>query len=106
MNIVVNGGTNKAIFVVQSTVDNFNDRGSDVYVCALDAEKAFDHVNHYFLVYCMLLKGIPINVINLLIAWYSHIELTVSWQGNLSKAFNVKSGILHGSLISPNYLIL
>ena len=40
-------------------------------------------------------------MINLLIVWYSHIELTVSWQGKLSKAFNAKSGILQGSLISP-----
>ena len=75
---------NKAILAVQFTVDYFNDRSSDVYVSALDAEKAFDHVNHYFLFYFMLLKGIPINVVNLLIALYSHIELTVSWQGNLS----------------------
>ena len=43
----MNGGTNKAIFAVHSTVDNFNDRGSDVYVCALDAKKAFDRVNFY-----------------------------------------------------------
>ena len=84
---------------MQSIVDYFNDRGSDVHVCALDAEKAFDCVNHYFLVYCMLLKGIPINVVNLLIARYSHIEPTVSWQGKLSKAFNMKSGILQSSLI-------
>ena len=62
---VANDDTNKATFAVQSTVDY--DRGLDIYVCALDSEKAFDHVNNYFLFYCMLLKGIPINVVHLLI---------------------------------------
>ena len=90
---VANGGTKKAIFAEHSTVDYFYDRGSDVYVYIFDAEKAFDHVNYYFLFFCMLLKGVPINIVNLLIAWYSHIELTVLWQGKLSKAFNAKSGI-------------
>jgi Reverse transcriptase (RNA-dependent DNA polymerase) len=98
---VSDGGTNKAIFAVESTVKYFNEKGSDVYVCSLDAEKAFDRVNQYFLFCCLLLRGIPINVLNVLISWYLHIELNVKWQNSLSKPFVVKSGVLQGSLISP-----
>ena len=36
----------------------------------------------------------------MLIAHCSHIELTISWQGKLSKAFNGKFCILQGSLFS------
>ena len=57
---------------MQFTVDYFNDRDLDVYVCALDAEKAYDRAKNYFVFYCMILKGVPIIVVNLLIAWYSH----------------------------------
>ena len=94
--------TNKAIFAatVEATLKDFNGKGSGAFTCALDAEKTFAHINKYFLFYCLLFRGIFINVINVLISWYSKVELTVKWLGGLSKSFNVKSDILQESLIS------
>ncbi len=103
LGFVNEGGTNKAIFAVESTVKYFNEKESDVFVCSLDAEKAFDRVNHYFLFCCLLLRGMPINVINVFISWYSKTKLVVNWQGNFSKSFEIKSGVLQGSLISPKF---
>jgi len=40
-------GCSNAIFVLRNVIEYFNERGSNVYLAALDATKAFDRVNHF-----------------------------------------------------------
>ena len=40
-------GCSEAIFARRSAIDYFKDRGSFIFVDALDISKAFDTVNHY-----------------------------------------------------------
>ena len=41
------GGCNKAILALKTVLPYFTDNESPVFICSLDAEKAFDHINHY-----------------------------------------------------------
>ena len=54
---VKNGGYNKAVFTVKSCFEYFTNRGSNIYFTCLDAVKAFDRVNHNFLLSCMIKIG-------------------------------------------------
>ena len=47
LGFVRGGGTEKAIFIMKTICNYFTDRGSVMDVIALDANKAFDKVNHY-----------------------------------------------------------
>ena len=40
-------GTEKAIFSLKQTVDFFGNQDTPVYMCFLDAKRAFDRVNHW-----------------------------------------------------------
>ena len=46
-------GCSEAIFTLRANIDYFKDRGSSVFVAALDISKAFATVSHYKL-YCFL----------------------------------------------------
>ena len=42
-------GTEMAIFLLKQTVDFYRNQDTPVYMCFLDAKKAFDRVNHWTL---------------------------------------------------------
>ena len=98
---VKNGGCNRALFTFSSTVDYFVNNGSNVYICSLDASKAFDRVNHFALFAAMLRRGVPKALVNIFLSWYSKLSCQVRWDGAMSNMFAIHSGLPQGSLLSP-----
>ena len=88
---------------IASTVDVItycNTRGSAVYACTLDAEKAFDAIPH-----CVLLSKVY-NVIHdnfwrLLYTWYSNSNAVIRWNNRMSEPFKLARGTRQGGLTSP-----
>ena len=78
----------------------FNDQGSPVYVCSLDAEKCFDKIWHAGLFY-KLMSVIPVHHWLLLYRWYKCSYVKVKWQGCYSNQFHVSRGTKQGSVLSP-----
>jgi len=72
-----------------------------VYLAALDIKKAFDSVNHNKLFNCLLLRGVPICIINVLRDWYSKLFVRVKWGTALSDVAMVSCGVRQGGVISP-----
>jgi len=68
-----------AIFTLRTAVSHFNAQSSTVYFAALNIKKAFDSVNHNKLFNCLLLRGVPICIINVLRDWYSKLFVRVKW---------------------------
>ena len=60
------GGCNKALFTFRSTVQHFRGSGSRAYVASLDLTKAFDRVNYFGLQLCLIKRGVPLCLINVL----------------------------------------
>ena len=51
-------GTEIAIFALKQTVDFYHNHDIPVYMCFLDAKKAFDRVNHWMLARKLLDRNI------------------------------------------------
>ena len=51
-------GCAEASFALRSTIDYLKDRGSSIFVAALDISKAFDTVNHYIVYASLINSGI------------------------------------------------
>ena len=60
-------GTEMAIFTLKQTVDFYRNQDTPVYMCFLDAKKAFDRVNHWTLAKKLLDKNVPLHIVKLLI---------------------------------------
>ena len=97
----VNGrSTQMAICTTQDVITFCNNRGSPVYACGLDVEKAFDGVPH-----CVLLTK-SINIIQdhwwrLLHYWYDNTTAAIKYKGKMSHPFELKTGTRQGGLTSP-----
>ena len=64
---VQKGGCNKALFAFTSTINYFVQRKSNVYFCGgLDAAKACDHKNHFYLFSYLIDRGVPWYIVNTL----------------------------------------
>ena len=72
-----------------------------MYVCFLDASKAFDCINHWKLFEILVDRKCPAYVIKLLVFWYQEQLLCVKWGGMISETFSVSNGIKQGGILSP-----
>ena len=81
------GGCNKALFAFTSTINYFVQRKSNVYFCGLDAAKAFECINHFYLFSCLIDRGVPWCIVNTLHVWFRHMKACVKWGNDLSAYF-------------------
>ena len=71
---------------VKNVVSHYMHNGSAVLGCFLDANKAFDLVDHGILFQKLLDRGLPLPVINFLLSWYSSQQMRVRWGDSLSES--------------------
>lgn len=91
-----------AVFALKHVIDHYRSQSSPVYLCYIDASKAFDRINHWILFDKLLNRGMPNIVVRLLITWYSHQRFIVKWGNALSEYFNVTNGVRQGGILSPH----
>ena len=63
-------GTEMAIFALKQTVDFYHNQDTPVYMCFLDAKRAFDRVNHFTLAKKLMDRNAPLHIVKLFIFWY------------------------------------
>ena len=91
-----------AEFLIAETIRYYNNNNSPVYICGLDAEKAFDSCNwdilfeklHYE-------KGLPLSVTKVIKSLYTKSTAKVTYNGHTSKEFSLSQGVRQGSILSP-----
>jgi hypothetical protein len=94
-------GTELAIFALKQTIEYYRDRDSPVFLCFLDAKKAFDRVNHWTLFKKLIERGAPLHIVKLLVFWYREQEFIVQWGGSTSAPYHCINGIRQGGQLSP-----
>jgi Reverse transcriptase (RNA-dependent DNA polymerase) len=90
-----------AVYSVQNTVNYFCNRGSNVYLTALDASKAFDKITHNILFNLSKKRNVKMCFIKMLVNWYSKIFACVQWNGVFSEFCKFSCGIRQGGILSP-----
>jgi exonuclease III len=92
--------TSSAISLVQDISSHFVNNGSQVYMCALDAEGAFDGIPHPVL-FSKTIDVLSNVTWRLLFNWYTKISVQVKWGPIMSNIINVQKGTRQGGLTSP-----
>ena len=91
-----------AELLIKDTIQKYNVNGSPVYICSLDAEKAFDTCNWYKLFQSLQQKGtLPNKVIKFLIQLYLKGEGMIRYNNSYSGTFNLSQGVRQGSILAP-----
>ena len=94
-------GTDLCIFALKEILDTFNRQNSTMFMCFIDASKAFDRVNHGKLFLKLSKSGVPGFLIRILVYWYSHQAMRVRWGSVTSDPFHVTNGVRQGGILSP-----
>lgn len=94
-------GTDQCIYVMKELFDAHRSLNGSMFVCFLDASKAFDRVNHNVLFDKLVKRGAPGYIIRLLAYWYSNQRINVRWGSTHSEGFTVTNGVRQGGILSP-----
>ena len=93
--------TDMAVYVLKEVIDHYLRNRSPVFVCFLDARKAFDRVNHWILFDKLLRRGMPVDIVRLLATWYESQKFHVLWGRCVTEGFHVTNGVRQGGILSP-----
>ena len=89
------------VFTLKQIIDYYLSRSSPLYICYLDASKAFDRINHRILFEKLLRRGMPKILVRILSVWYCNQQFYIRWGNTVSSAFNVSNGVRQGGILSP-----
>ena len=92
---------NHAVFVLYQAIKASKARGTRLYVCAIDASKAFDKINRLYLWLKLIEHGIDPCIIMILIKYYAESKMLVSIGEELSDIFGTTTGVRQGGACSP-----
>ena len=73
--------TDMCVFTLKAIIDYYNAASSPMYICYLDASKAFDRVNFWKLFDKLLKRSVPDVIVRFMMAWYCSQEFTVRCGG-------------------------
>ena len=94
-------GTSMCTLVIKEIIRHYINNGSDVYMCCLDASKAFDKIRHDKLFEILVNRHIPAADLRLLLDMYTHQKIWTKWLRETSNIFGASNGIRQGGIASP-----
>ena len=98
-----NHGTDSCIFSLKQIVHYYKRLSSPLFICYLDASKAFDKVNQWVLFKKLIDRKVPLFIVRLLVFWYRNQTMNVKWGSALSVSFTVHNGVKQGGILSPQF---
>uniref|UniRef100_A0A3B1IH82 Reverse transcriptase domain-containing protein n=1 Tax=Astyanax mexicanus TaxID=7994 RepID=A0A3B1IH82_ASTMX len=93
--------TETALLSVTEALKTARAAGQSSVLILLDLSAAFDTVNHDFLLTILSNMGISDNVLSWFRSYLTGCSFKVSWQGQLSSAHSLSTGVPQGSVLGP-----
>ena len=94
------------IATLRIIVEHYIEWNSSLYMNFVDYEKAFDSVDRETLWKVLRHYGVPKKLVNMIKNSYEGMSCRVIHEGQLSKNFEVRTGVRQGCLLSPFLFIL
>jgi hypothetical protein len=95
-------GCSDAVHIIREVVEKSAEWGEELWIAALDVEKALDRVHHSCLFDALLDGGIDTAAIAAMRRLYLDMQAyVVLWPGAQSRAFRVERGVRQGVPLSP-----
>ena len=94
--------TDLCTFTFKQVIDYYNSKGSPVFICYLDASKAFDKINFWILFNKLIIRGLPLVIVRLLVFWYTKQKFIIRWGSSYSETFVASNGVRQGGVLSPH----
>ena len=86
--------------IYKELIDNYNRNGSNVYLCLLDASKAFDKIHYGKLCNVMIKQDVPFCIIRIFLDAYTRQQARVLWYTCTSDYFTIFNGVKQGGVLS------
>ena len=96
-----NHSTTMCTYILQETINYYNRNNNSVYVCFLDASKAFDRVEYVMLFKLLLKRGLCPLIVRMLIYMDCNQRIRVKWSGHTSRSYLVSIGVKQGGVLFP-----
>ena len=88
--------------MVTEVIDYYKkNNGSSVYICKLDASKAFDRINLLTLFKTLYSRGMCPVYLRLLMKIYEEQQMRIRWNDSVSDYFTISNGVKQGGVLSP-----
>ena len=94
-------GTDMCIYALKEAILKYQSLNTNMFLCFLDASKAFDRINHRKLFEKLIHRNTPGYLIRILIFWYTNQSMIVRWGDAVSEPFKVSNGVRQGGILSP-----
>ena len=85
--------TVQCVSVICEVIKYYIHKDSCIYMCMLDASKAFDRVNHFSLFNKLTLRNMCPTILKFLMCTYQRQCVIVIWNGECSSTFSVDNGV-------------
>ena len=89
------------IDTLKEVIDFYHSQSTSIYMCFMDASKAFDRVNHWTLFKKLIDRGTPLIFVRIIMQWYTTQKACVRWGSALSDNFLITNGVRQGGILSP-----
>lgn len=94
-------GCNMTSYLLHESIYYTKENNSKLYVCFLDAQKAFDKVLQEGLFLKLFEMGVYLYFLKVLISLHDHLSSYVLFRGFKSVEFNISRGTRQGGVLSP-----
>ena len=92
--------TIQCVSMVTEVINYYRYNGSSVYMCMLDASKAFDRVNLLTLFKTLYSSGMCPIYLRLLMKIYEEQNMRIRWNNTVTDCFTISNGVKQGGVLS------
>ena len=94
-------GTTDALFVMRRRQEEYRDEKKKLYMCFVDIETAFDRVSRKVMEWAMRKKGLPEEVVRVVMGLYHRANTKARVGSVLSEELLIQVGVHQGFALSP-----